>query len=253
MVLMKTRLFCLSFLLFVSQLYLGQFVIGSTNVSPGAIVKLDANNKALRIPNLAITARNSTTTPITAPALGVLLYNTSMDINNDLTPSLAYWGSDNQYHSQATSTATESIISSANIPLLIFSANIGQKPYTVLGTASGGSATPLTLTSQEILVDKYSGWNLGTSQYTVPSTGIYLVEFVSVMSNTANSGGTSTNRLLDNGSFIGFVSGRFVLNRMYTTLINTRNLTVNHLLSFQYSYTAGNYRMESGTINIYKY
>ncbi len=111
-----------------------------------------------------------------------------MDINNDLTPSLAYWGSDNQYHSQATSTATESIISSTNIPLLIFSANIGQKPYTVLGTASGGSATPLTLTSQEILVDKYSGWNLGTSQYTVPSTGIYLVEFVSVMSNTANSG-----------------------------------------------------------------
>lgn len=251
--LMKTNLFCMAFFLCSAQLYFAQFVIGSANVSPGAIVKLDANNKALKIPNLAITNKTSTTTPITAPALGVMLYNTAMNINNDITPSIAYWGSDNQYHSQATSTATENIISSTNIPILIFSATIIQKPYMVLGTASGGAPVPLTLSPQEVLVDKYSGWSFANNQYTVPATGIYLVEFVSVMSNSANSGGTSTNRLLDNGSYVGFISGRFVLNRMYTTLINTRNIIANHLLSFQYSYTAGNYRMESGTVNIYKY
>ncbi|WP_123868179.1 hypothetical protein [Chryseobacterium lactis] len=250
---MKAKLFYLSILLFMAQFYFGQVVIGSANVSAGAILKLDANNKALRIPSLSVTDKTSITTPIPAPAVGVMLYNTTMDINNDLTPSIAYWGSDNKYHSQATSTATESIISSANIPLLIFTAAITQKPYTVLGTASAGAPTPLTLGAQEILVDKYSGWDLATNQYKVPATGIYVVEFISVMSNAANSGGTSTNRLLNNGSYIGFISGRFVLNRMYTTLISTRSLTVNHLLSFQYSFTAGNYRMESGTVNIYKY
>ncbi|MBV8328704.1 hypothetical protein [Chryseobacterium sp.] len=250
---MKATLFYLFTFLLFTPFYFGQLVIGSTNVSTGAVLKLDANNKALRIPNLTISNKASTVAPIPSPALGVMLYNTTMDITNDLTPSITYWASDNQYHSEATSTATESIISSTHVPLLIFTAAVTQKPYTVLGTAGGGGATPLTLTSQEVLVDKYWGWNFSTNQYTVPSTGIYAIEFVSIMSNAANSGGTSTNRLSRNGSNISFISGRFVLNRMYTTLISTQNLNVNDILAFQYSFTAGNYRIESGTVNIYKY
>lgn len=250
---MKNTFFYIFILVLFSHFYFGQVVIGSDNVSAGAILKLDANNKALRIPNLSVTNRANTTTPIPSPALGVMLYNTNMDISNDITPSITYWASDNQYHSQATSTATENIISSAQIPLLIFTASVSQKPYTVLGTAGGGAATPLTLTTQEILVDEYSGWDVGTNQYKIPSTGTYVVEFISVMSNSANSGGTSTNRLSNNGTNISFISGRFVLNRMYTTLISTQNLTMGNLLALQYSYTAGNYRMESGTVNIYKY
>jgi hypothetical protein len=250
---MRTYLFYALILIFSTELYFGQVVIGSTNISAGAILKLDTNSKALRIPQLAVTNRNSTTTPIPSPALGVMLYNTNMDITNDITPSITYWASDNRYHSQTTSNATENIISSAQIPLLIFTAAIGQKPYTVLGNSSGGSYTTVTLTSTEILVDKYFGWNSGTSQYKVPSTGTYVVEFISEMSNSTNTGGTSINRLLKNGVNINSIFGRFVVNRMYTTLINTQNFAINDFLTFQYIYTADNYRIESGTINIYKY
>lgn len=250
---MRTYLSYLLILIFSTQLYFGQVVIGSTNISAGAILKLDANNKALRIPNLSVTNSSSTTLPIPSPAVGVMLYNTNMDITNNITPSITYWASDNKYHSQSTSTATESIISSAQIPLLIFTAAIGQKPYVLLGSTAGGASTTVTLTSSEILVDKYFGWNSGTSQYKVPSTGTYVVEFITVMSNSINSGGTSVNRLLKNGTNIISISGRFVVDRMYTTLISTQSFSVNDLLSFQYIFTANNYRIESGTINIYKY
>ncbi|MDH6250620.1 hypothetical protein M2347_000347 [Chryseobacterium sp. H1D6B] len=250
---MRTYLFYALILIFSSELYFGQVVIGSTNISAGAILKLDTNSKALRIPRLSVTNRTSTTTPIPSPALGVMIYNTNMDITNDITPSITYWASDNRYHSQTTPTATENIISSAQIPLLIFTAAIGQKPYTALGSSAGGSYTTVALTSSEILVDKYFGWNSGTNQYKVPSTGTYVVEFISEMSNSTNTGGTSVNRLLKNGTSIIAIAGRFVINRMYTTLISTQNFTANDLITFQYIFTANSYRIESGTINIYKY
>lgn len=249
---MKTYLFYVLILIFSSELYSGQVVIGSANTSAGAILKLDTNSKALRIPLLSVTDRSSTVLPIPSPALGVMLYNTNTDITNDIASSITYWASDNRYHSQITATSTEDIISSSKIPTLVFTAAVGQKPYTASGSTAGGAYTTTKLTSAEILVDNYFGWNIGTNQYKVPSTGTYIVEFISEMSCT-NGAGTSQHRLLKNGTNINSILGRYVVNRMYTALIETGNFTANDLLTFQYIFTANNYRMEAGTINIYKY
>ncbi|NML72357.1 hypothetical protein HHL23_21590 [Chryseobacterium sp. RP-3-3] len=253
---MNTRLLS-AFLGLMMIMSNAQVVIGSSNVSLAAILKLDANNKALRIPNLSITSRTSTTIPIVSPVSGLTIYNTNTDIVNNIAKGITYWGSDNQYHSQATPTATEAAISSSQIPLLIFSAAIGQKPITPLGSAFGGSRVALTLTTPEIIMDKYSGWNVSTSEYKIPATGIYMIEFVANMSNTGNVGGTTILELYKAGitTLIATSYGGFnpLTNRMYTTLTTTQNLTVNELLNFKYWFTANNYRMESGTLNIYKY
>lgn len=253
---MKTKLLSafLGLMLIMSN---AQVVIGSGNVSLPAILKLDANNKALRIPNLSVTSRTNAVTPIVSPVSGLAIYNTNMDIVNNIAKGITYWGSDNQYHSQATSTATEAAISSSQIPLLIFSAAIGQKPITPLGSAFGGSNVALTLTAPEIIIDKYFGWNNSTNEYKIPANGIYMIEFVANMSNTGNAGGTTVLLLYKAGTatLVTQSLGGFnpLTNRMYTTLTTTQNLILNELLNFKYWFTANNYRMESGTLNIYKY
>ncbi|EJL74036.1 hypothetical protein [Chryseobacterium populi] len=232
-----------------------QVVIGSTNVSQAAILKLDSNSKALRIPGLSITNRTNTVTPVASPAVGLFFYNTSSDAGNDIAKGIGYWGSDNRYHSQATFTATEEIISTSQIPLLVFSAAIGQKPITSLGSAAGGAFTKLTLSAAEIIIDKYSGWVTAANQYKIPASGIYMIEFITDMSNTGNNGGTTTQNILKGTANFASSYGRdnVINNRMYTTTISTQNLTVNDLLTFEYTYTANNYRIQSGTLNIYKY
>ncbi|ANF51882.1 hypothetical protein A0O34_15790 [Chryseobacterium glaciei] len=232
-----------------------QVIIGSANSSPAAILKLDANNKALRIPNLSVTNRTNAVTPILSPANGVMIYNTNTDINNDIAKGITYWGSDSKYHSQASYSATEAVISSSQIPLLIFSAAIGQKPNVPVGFTAGGGYTVLNLSTPEILFDKYLGWNMTNNQFKIPSTGIYMLEFVTDMSNTGNNGGTPVLRITKGGTTLISISGRFnnVSNRMYTTLITTQNLSVNDLLDFRYVYTDNNYSIQTGTLNIYKY
>ncbi|MFC3159844.1 hypothetical protein ACFOEQ_16340 [Chryseobacterium arachidis] len=173
---------------FIVILTNAQVVIGSSSASQSAMLKLDSGNKALRIPSLSVTNKTDITNPISNPAVGVMLYNTNSDIGNDIAKGITYWSSDNTYRSQATPTSTEEIIASSQIPLLIFSAAIGQKPIIAAGSAAGGSFTNLTLTTAEILFDKYSGWNISTNKYLTPSNGLYMIEFITEMSNTGNNG-----------------------------------------------------------------
>ncbi|SHG35685.1 hypothetical protein SAMN05443633_11411 [Chryseobacterium arachidis] len=240
---------------FIVILTNAQVVIGSSSASQSAMLKLDSGNKALRIPSLSVTNKTDITNPISNPAVGVMLYNTNSDIGNDIAKGITYWSSDNTYRSQATPTSTEEIIASSQIPLLIFSAAIGQKPIIAAGSAAGGSFTNLTLTTAEILFDKYSGWNISTNKYLTPSNGLYMIEFITEMSNTGNNGGTTVHTLLRGASGLATSYGRdnTINNRMYTTTILTTNLTLNDLLTFQYIYTANNYRIQTGTLNIYKY
>ncbi|UOU97081.1 hypothetical protein MUU74_11310 [Chryseobacterium daecheongense] len=251
---MKSKLLSI-FLGLIMIMNHAQIVIGSSNASPAAALKLDSNDKALRIPNLSITSRTDATNPISSPATGVMLYNINSSITNDITKGIGYWGSDSQYHSQATPASADEIVSTSQIPSLIFSAAIGQKPIIASGSAAGGSWTRLSLITSEILFDKYAAWNSTTNQYKTPSSGIYMLEFITDMSNTGNNGGTSTHRILKAAALMVSASGRdsVINNRMYTTLITTQNLTLNDLLAFEYIYTANNYRIQSGTLNIYKY
>ncbi|MFC5875218.1 hypothetical protein ACFP3I_21905 [Chryseobacterium arachidis] len=84
---------------------------------------------------------------------------------------------------------------------------------------------------------------------------MYMIEFITEMSNTGNNGGTTVHTLLRGASGLATSYGRdnTINNRMYTTTILTTNLTLNDLLTFQYIYTANNYRIQTGTLNIYKY
>ncbi|WP_139166237.1 hypothetical protein [Chryseobacterium soldanellicola] len=199
----------------------------------------------------------STIAPIASPATGVMLYNTNTNINTDIAKGVTYWGSDNSYHSEASYSATEAIISSSNIPLLVFSAAIGQKPNVPVGYTAGGPFTNLSLTGPEILFDKYAAWNPAGNQYKIPASGVYMVEYISEMSNAANMGGTPSLRISNSTTNTNIITGygRFIplANRMYTTLIITQNLLSTDVLIFKYIYTDNNYRMEKGTLNIYKY
>ncbi|QBA19688.1 hypothetical protein EU348_00305 [Chryseobacterium indologenes] len=251
---MKSKLLIL-FLGLMAIMNNAQMVIGSANVSQSAILKLDSNNKALRVPSLSVTDNADAASPIASPATGVMFYNTNSNTASDIIKGITYWGSDNKYHHQANAASTDDIIAAANIPLLIFSAAVGQKATVPIGSAGGGAFTTLTLTPSEILFDKYAGWNSSTSQYKIPSTGIYMLEFISEMSNTGNNGGTTTHNILKGTTSLISAFGRdnLINNRMYTTIISTQNLILNDLMTFKYIYTANNYRIESGTINIYKY
>lgn len=251
---MKTRTIIL-LLGLITAMFNAQVVIGSANISQAAILKLDSNTKALRIPSLSVTNREDAVTPIASPAVGVFFYNTNSDAGNDIAKGIGYWGSDSKYHSQATFTSTEEVISTSQIPLLIFSAAIGQKPITPLGSAAGGANTKLALTAAEIVIDKYSGWITASNQYKIPASGIYMLEFVTEMSNTGNNGGTTIQNILRGATNVAGSYGRdnTINNRMYTTTIITQSLTVSDLLIFEYGYTANNYRIQSGTLNIYKY
>lgn len=240
---------------FIVSLANAQVVIGSSSVSQSAILKLDSSNKALRIPALSVANKADTSTPITNPATGVILYNTNDNIASDIAKGLTHWGSDNNYYSQATASSSEKIIQSTHIPILIFSAAIGIKPIIAAGSSAGGGFTDLTLTSSEILFDKYSGWNNSNNQYLTPSSGIYMIEFVTEMSNTGNIGGTTLQMILRGTSGLASSYGRdsTINNRMYTTTMVSTNLALNDLLTFKYIYTANNYRIQTGTLNIYKY
>ncbi|KYH06632.1 hypothetical protein A1704_23410 [Chryseobacterium cucumeris] len=251
---MKSKLLIL-FLGLMAIMNNAQMVIGSSNVSQSAILKLDSNNKALRVPNLSVTDNADAASPIASPATGVMFYNTNSNTANDIIKGITYWGSDSKYHHQANATSTDDIIATENIPLLIFSAAVGQKATIPIGSAGGGSSTTLTLTPSEIIFDKYVGWNSSTSQYKVPSTGIYMLEFITEMSNIGNNGGTTIQEIFKGSSSLVSAFGRdnVINNRMYTTVISTQNMTLSDLMTFKYLYTANNYRIESGTINIYKY
>ncbi|MBB4805922.1 hypothetical protein HNP38_001194 [Chryseobacterium defluvii] len=251
---MKSKLLNFFFGLMIMMSH-AQVVIGSGSVSPAAILKLDSNNKALRIPNLSITNRTDAANPIGSPAVGLMLYNTNTSISNDIAKGISYWGSDNRYHSAATPASTDEIISTSQIPLLVFSAAIGQKPVIASGSAVGGVPATLMLATSEILFDKFDGWNSTTSKYSIPSAGIYMLEFITEMSNTGNNGGTTLQEIIKGTTSLASAYGRdnIINNRMYTTVITTQGLAMNDLLAFKYSYTANNYRIQSGTLNIYKY
>lgn len=239
-------------LLFIICIGRAQVVIGSSNVTPAAMLKLDSNVKALRIPALSITAKTDALTPIPSPANGLMLYNTNSNIPNEIGKSLAYWGSDNQYHFQGTQNIINSMVDRS--PILVFSAKIGQKP-------PFSTAVPkpvVSLTSSEILKDTYGGWS--ANKYTISKAGIYTMEFVAELYDNSGSArwGQTHIELTPNISpnFFEACVASFVplLGRACPSSILVYNLPANTRIEFKYvTNVLNSSRLNSGTINIYKH
>lgn len=225
-----------------------QVVIGSYNITPAAMLKLDSNEKALKVPVLSILNKTDGASPISSPANGIMVYNSNNNIAANIGKSLSWWKSNNEYCFQANNSLIQESISDSHIPVLIFSARSGQKPIIAVGNAG---FTNVILSDSEIQLDYYSGWN--SNQYKISREGQYIVEFISEIS--APDGGTLSNRLITNGTNMPLIRGRYIptLSRAFATNISAHNFTANTILNFAYQYTNSNYRLESGTINIYKY
>lgn len=240
-------------LFFTTSFYWAQVVIGSSNVTSAAMLKLDHNTKAMRLPVLSVTNSSNSLTPVPSPTNGLLFYNSTTNIPNNIGRTLTYWSSDNQYHFQGTKNIAWQMINTARIPVLIFSAKIGQKPVT---TTTG--ATDVTLIPSEILEDTFSGWNPTTNRYNISMAGVYSAEFIPEISRST-TGGTLGNALIT-------VTGmpNLILANDLVPFINTIlkafpitglmfNSTANVNIQFSYAANAANYRLNSGTINIYKH
>ncbi|ROI05112.1 hypothetical protein EGI16_07270 [Chryseobacterium sp. G0240] len=253
---MKKNAFILFFMVWMSH-GSGQVVIGSDQVSEASILKLDMENRALKIPVLSIPSKGDIQNPVLNPARGLLLYNTSYLISENLDEGVAYWGNNNQYYSLTTRQGIEDIINDSHIPLMIFSTTVGQKNNIPCGagTCSGWTWTPFNPTAAEILIDSYTAWNTGNNTYTIPVTDTYVIEYSTNISNSSNGDGTSSQNIYNNGSNINNAAGRYIstTNRAYTTVMMVRELTKGDVLDFKYVYTQNNYRLQTGTVNIYKY
>lgn len=228
-----------------------QVVIGSSNVTPSAMLKLDSNTKALRIPGFSIINSTDALAPISSPANGLMVYNTSSDIFNGIDKALAYWGSDGQYHFQGSTNIADNITDKDRIPILVFSANIGQKE-----NISGASIyRTIPLTNDEILIDTHFAWD--NDKYIFPKNGVYTIEILVDLNKDSTNNTVGTVNVIYSGTTVATNAQRVVppLNRGAIPVTLTRNFSANSNVTFNYRFDlgAGNYRIESGTINIYRH
>lgn len=253
---MKKKIIHILFSLLVSQGY-AQMVIGSDQTSEAAVLKLDMGNKALKIPVLTISGKGDVQIPVQDPERGLLMYNAQQNISDNLDDEVSYWGNGNQYYSLTTAQGIEDVINDSHIPLMIFSTTVGQKNNIPCGAGacSGWTWTPFNPTPAEILIDSYTAWNTGNNTYTIPATNTYVIEYNTNISNNSNGDGTSSQNIYRNGSGINNASGRYITstNRAYTTVMMVQEFTKGDVLDFKYVYTQNNYRLQTGTVNIYKY
>ena len=88
----------LSFLLFLITSTVGAQNIGINNPAPDASAVLDisSTNKGLLVPRVALSATNLTT-PVTAPATGLMVFNTATAgvLPNNVTPGYYFWSGTN--------------------------------------------------------------------------------------------------------------------------------------------------------------
>ncbi|WP_131724396.1 hypothetical protein [Chryseobacterium indologenes] len=230
-----------------------QVVIGSSNVTPSAMLKLDSNTKALRIPGFSIINNTDALTPISSPANGLMVYNTSSDISNGIDKALAYWGSDGQYHFQGSTNIADNITDKDRIPILVFSANVGPKQPDTAGTTIFKT---IPLAGAEILLDQHFAWN--SDRYIFPKSGVYTVEILIDLSKSSTITNIGELRIINNGTTVAtsFVKVIPSFNRGSIPVTLTRNFNANTNLIFNYRFSnlgAGTYRLESGTINIYRH
>lgn len=253
---MKNKTLILSLFFFIKFLT-AQVVIGSDKVSDAALLKLDMENRAFKIPLLPVTSKLDTQNPVQNPARGLLMYNTSHAISDNLDQEVSYWSGAGGYYSMTTAQGIVDVINDSKIPLMIFSTTVGQKNNIACGAGacSGWTWTPFDPTAAEILIDSFSAWNTSNNTFTVPATDTYVIEYSTNISNNTNGDGTSTQVIYRNGNNVNSSSGRYITstNRAYTTVMVVQELTEGDALDFKYVFTQNNYRLQTGTINIYKY
>ncbi|MBV8326519.1 hypothetical protein [Chryseobacterium sp.] len=253
---MKKKIINLGFVLFITRIA-AQMVIGSDQVSEAAILKLDMENKALKLPVLSISSKGNDQTPVLHPARGLLMYNTNQTISENLDNEVSYWGAAGQYYSLTTAQGIEDVINDSDIPLMIFSTAVGPKNNIACGAGacSGWTWTPFNPTSAEILIDSYTAWNIGNNTYTIPATDTYVIEYNTNISNSSNGDGTSSQAIYRNGGAINNAAGRYITStsRAYTTVMIVQEFTKGDVLDFKYVYTQNNYQLQTGMVNIYKY
>lgn len=248
------KLLCILSLTHVVLAY-GQSVVGSKIQSAAAELELNSDSKGVLLPMMAVPESEDAGSPVQGPAAGLWIFNTGpSNIKQNLGWGSTYWGPGPKYQTMSTLSGIYEIIEDSNIPLLIFSIQAGQKNNVPCGTGScGGQRVKLIPTAPEVLIDNFYGWNPGGSYYTVKDDAVYIIEYVSEISNSG--GGTSVEDIFLNGSRSGFAFGRYLnsMSRAYTTLSVVLNMRADDKLEFYYSYTANNYRLENATINVYKY
>jgi len=254
---MKKKTCILLLVCFAVGSVFSQMVIGSTDISSAAVLKIDIPDTAMKIPILSVAAKNNGQNPVSNPARGLLIYNTNKLISDNLIDGATYWGDNNQYYSFTTRQGIIDVINDSRIPLMVFSTTVGQKANVGCGagTCSGWQWSPFDPTSSEILIDSFSAWNTGNNSYTIPLTDTYVIEYSTNISNSSNGDGTSAQNIYKNGISANVASGRFisVTNRAYTTVMMVQGFNAGDVLNFKYIYTQNNYRLQTGTINIYKY
>lgn len=247
---LKMMLFCC-----IYTVMYGQSAVGSKAQSTVAELELNSENKGVLLPKMPVPENQDTDSPVKNPALGLWLFNTGpSNIKQNLGWGSTYWGNGPKYQTMSTINGIYDIVEDSNIPLLIFSIQAGQKNNIPCGTGScGGQRVKLIPTAQEILIDNFYGWNQTTSSYTVKDDAVFVVEYVSEISNSG--GGTSVEDIFLNGSSSGFAFGRYLssMSRAYTTLSVVMDVKAGDRLEFYYSYTANNYSLVNATINVYKY
>jgi hypothetical protein len=70
----------ITFLLFFSTLCIGQVGIGTTTPDASSILDVTSNDKGILIPRISLVAINNLTTPINAPATGLMIWNTNSSV-----------------------------------------------------------------------------------------------------------------------------------------------------------------------------
>lgn len=238
------------FLIFTVCFCKAQVVIGSSNITPAAMLKLDSNIKGLRIPVFSITNNSDAVTPIPAPANGLMIYNTNISLPNGIARSIGYWGGDSKYHFQGTRDIARRTVASGRIPVLIFSAKIGPKPIITTGSAQ------VSLTETEILEDTYFGWSSSSNQYNISMTGVYTIEFIGQISHASGASYGFVDILRNGASLNAGCAAPFIssLNKSFpSSHVTVNNITANNNLRFEYKLDVTNFKLESGTINIYQH
>lgn len=159
------------FIFFLSVLCTGftqaQVGIGTENPDPSAQIDIVASDKGMTIPNLALVSRDKSD-PVTDPVNGLLIFNTTNDPANNLQKGLYSWDEAGGYWDR--------IVNTGDFPSIIEGYAI-ETGYLVANSADGQKITgEMVLIFTSVDLDRESTFNTGSSSYTIPFTGDYIVQ-----------------------------------------------------------------------------
>ena len=150
----------------------GQVGIGVDSPDLSSAVHMSSDNKGFTFPHVMLTSINSSS-PVTDPVDGLLVFNTTIDSSNDLYEGLYIWDvSKGGWEYLVNNKTFNDVLSKYNIETgyLVANSNISQAIAFSLN-----AATFYQLSFDNIDFDRVSSFDSSVNTYTIPETGSYTV------------------------------------------------------------------------------